>query len=58
MRGNSFRLKEGRFSLDVREKFFTEDGVALAQLPREAGDAAFLEELEARLDGALGSPSW
>ena len=35
-----------------------EGGEALAQLPREAVGAPSLEALKARLDGALGSPSW
>jgi len=35
-RGNGFKLKEGIFRLDVRRKFFTKGGEALAQLPREA----------------------
>jgi len=30
----------------------------VAQLPREAVGAPFLEALEARLDGAMGSLSW
>jgi len=30
----------------------------LAQLPREAVNAPFLEAFKARLDGALGSLSW
>ena len=34
---------------------YSESGEALAQLPREAVDAPFLEVLKARLDGALGS---
>ena len=38
-RGNGFKLKEGRFRLDIRGKFFTESGEVLEQLPREAVDA-------------------
>jgi len=38
-RGSGFKLKGGRFSLDIREKFFTMSGEVLAQLPREAVDA-------------------
>ena len=48
-------MKERRFRLDVREKFFTESNEVLEQLPREVVDAPSLEVFKARLDGALGS---
>jgi len=54
-RGNCFKLKEGRFRLDVRGKFFTESGEVLAQLPRSCG-APSLQVLKAMLDGTLGNP--
>ena len=38
-RGNGLKLREGRFRVDVRGKFFTESGEVLEQLPREAVDA-------------------
>ena len=50
------QLKEGRFSLDIRGKFFTERVVRCwNSLPREAADAQTLEVLKIRLDRALGN---
>ena len=49
-------MKEGRFSLDVRGKFFTRRVVRCwNRLPREAVDALSLEVFKARLDGVLGN---
>ncbi|KFP22037.1 hypothetical protein Z169_05783, partial [Egretta garzetta] len=53
---NDFRLKEGRFRLDIRKKFFTVRGVRhWNRLPREAVDAPSLTVFKARLDGALSN---
>ena len=46
MRGNGFKLREGRFRRVVRY---------WNRLPREVVDAPSLEAFKARLDGALGS---
>ena len=59
IRGNVFKLKEGRFRLNVKGKFFTVRVVRCwNRLPREAVDAMSLEVFKARLDGALGSLVW
>ncbi|KFQ89893.1 hypothetical protein N337_03477, partial [Phoenicopterus ruber ruber] len=53
---NGFKLKEGRFRLDVREKFCTmRMEKHWHRLPREVVDAPSLETFKVRLDGALGS---
>ena len=55
-RGNSFKLREGRFTLDIRRKFFTKTVMRCwNRLHKEAVDASSLEMFKARLDGALSS---
>jgi len=55
-RGNSFNLKEGRYTLDIRKKFFTMRVVKhWHRLPREGVDAPSLEVFKARLDGVLSN---
>ena len=54
--GCNFKLKEGRFILDDREKFFTKRVVRCwNRLSKEAVFAPSLEVFKARLDGALGN---
>jgi len=49
-------LKEGRFRLDFRGKFFTKTVVRCwHRLPREVVDAPSLEVFKGILDGGLGS---
>ena len=53
-RGNSCKLKEGRFTLVVRRKLFTERMVKWwNRLTRVVEDALTLEVFKARLHGAL-----
>ena len=58
-RGDGFKLKEGRFRLDIRKKFLT-GGVMRhwPRLPREAVGAPSLAVFKARLDGALSNLVW
>jgi len=55
-RVNGCKLKEGRFRLDIRKKFFTMRVVKHRnRLPREAVAVPSLTVFKARLDGALSN---
>jgi len=58
-RDNGFKLKEGRFRLDIRKKFFTMKVVRhWHRLPREAVAAPSLAVFKARLHGAVSNLVW
>ena len=58
-RSNGFKLKEGRFRLDIRKKFFTMRVVKhWHRLPREVVDAPSPKTFKARLGGALSNLVW
>ena len=56
MRGNGFKLKEDRFWLDIRKKYFTVRVVRhWNRLHSVVVDDLSLKTLKARLDQALGN---
>ena len=56
-RSNGFKLREGRFRLEIRKQCFTMGVVKHWKgLPREVVDALSLETFKAGLDWALSNP--
>ena len=57
--GNGFKLKEEKFRLNIRRKFFIQRMVRRChRLPREAVHTPSLEVFKAKLDGTLCSLMW
>ena len=55
-RSNGFALREGRFRLDIRKKFFAMRALKhWSRLLREVADAPSLEVFKVRLDRALSN---
>jgi len=55
-RSSGFKLREDRFRVDIRKRFFTMRVVKpWHRLPREVVDAPSLETFKARLDEALSN---
>ena len=64
-RGNGFRLKEGRLSLDIRKNFYNKDGEALEQFAHRVSGCLVPGDFQGQAgqgseqpDCAIGSLQW